>query len=101
LTNMNTRFIHRQNSVEELRKAIPSASRDLMATSLTFGPGEALASVIGARSVVQAEMAPSPFELTKISAAARKTLAEQDEEAELEDGAVIQAVDCDAQESPF
>jgi len=82
LTNMNTRIIHRQNSVEELRLAIPSASRDLMASSLTFGPGEALVSMIGARSVVQAELAPSPFELTKTSATERKTLGDQDEEAE-------------------
>ena len=50
-----------------------------MANSLTFGPGEALVSIIGARSVVRAEMAPSPFELTKTSAVARKTLADQDE----------------------
>ncbi len=79
LTNLNSRFIHRQNSVEELRLAIPSATRELMANSLTFGPGEALVSIIGARSVVRAEMAPSPFELTKTSAVARKTLADQDE----------------------
>jgi hypothetical protein len=77
LTNLNTRIILRQNSVEELRKAIPSASKELMATSLTFGPGEALASIIGARSVVQAEMAPSPFELTKTYTAPRETLADQ------------------------
>lgn len=79
LTNLNSRIIHRQNSVEELRRAIPSATRELMANSLTFGPGEALVSIIGARSVVRAEMAPSPFELTKTSAIARKTLADQDE----------------------
>ncbi len=50
-----------------------------MANSLTFGPGEALASIIGTRSVVRAEMAPSPFELTKTSALVRETLADQDE----------------------
>ncbi len=77
LTNLNTRLIHRQNSVEELRKAIPSASQSLMANSLTFGPGEALASIFEARSVVHAEMAPSPFELTKTSAKPRQTLGDQ------------------------
>lgn len=86
LTNLNTRFIHRQNSAEELRLAIPSATRELMANSLTFGPGEALVSIIGARSVVRAEMAPSPFELTKTTAVARKTLADQDEENALQNG---------------
>ncbi len=85
LTNLNTRLIHRQNSIEELRKAIPSASKELMATSLTFGPGEALASIIGARSVVHAEMAPSPFELTKTSAAPRQTLGDQINELIIED----------------
>jgi hypothetical protein len=85
LTNMNTRFIHRQNSLDELRTAIPSASRDLMATSLTFGPGEALVSIIGARSVVQGEMAPSPFELSKTSSVKRKTLGDQDVEAMVSD----------------
>jgi len=44
---------------------------------LIDGPGEALASIIGARSVVQAEMAPSPFELTKTYTAPRETLADQ------------------------
>jgi hypothetical protein len=82
LTNMNTRLIHRQNSVEELRKAIPSAPKELMSNSLTFGPGEALVSIIGARSVIHSEMAPSPFELTKLSAAARQTLADQIEDTE-------------------
>lgn len=77
LTNLNTRLIHRQNSVEELRKAIPSASQNLMANSLTFGPGEALVSIFEARSVVHAEMAPSPFELTKTSAKPRQTLGDQ------------------------
>jgi energy-coupling factor transporter ATP-binding protein EcfA2 len=86
LTNLNTRFIHRQNSTEELRLAIPSATRELMASSLTFGPGEALADIIGARSVVRAEMAPSPFELTKTTAVARKTLADQDEENAQQNG---------------
>lgn len=77
LTNLNTRLIHRQNSNEELRKAIPSASQNLMANSLTFGPGEALVSIFEARSVVHAEMAPSPFELTKTSAKPRQTLGDQ------------------------
>ncbi|OQW91223.1 MAG: hypothetical protein BWK78_05210 [Thiotrichaceae bacterium IS1] len=77
LTNLNTRLIHHQNSVEELRKAIPSASQNLMANSLTFGPGEALVSIFEARSVVHAEMAPSPFELTKTSAKPRQTLGDQ------------------------
>lgn len=82
LTNMNSRIIHRQNSVEELRKAIPSAPRTLMSNSLTFGPGEALVSIIGARSVVHAELAPSPFELTKLSAEPRRTLGDQYTEEE-------------------
>lgn len=77
LTNLNTRLIHRQNSNEELRKAIPSASQNLMANSLTFGPGEALVSIFEARSVVHAKMAPSPFELTKTSAKPRQTLGDQ------------------------
>ncbi|GEM_PF-2018676 len=77
LTNLNTRLIHRQNSGDELRKAIPSASQNLMANSLTFGPGEALVSIFEARSVVHAEMAPSPFELTKTSAKPRQTLGDQ------------------------
>lgn len=85
LTNMNTRFIHRQNSIEELHKAIPSASKELMASSLSFGAGEALVSIIGARSVVHAEMAPSPFELTKTSAAPRQTLGDQVDETLTQD----------------
>jgi len=77
LTNMNTRIVHRQNSMDELRAAIPSASKDLMVNSLTFGPGEALASIIGARSTIHTQMAPSPFKLTKMSAEQRETLADQ------------------------
>lgn len=81
LINLNSRFIHRQNSIEELRLAIPSATRELMTNALTFGSGEALVSIIGARAVVHAEMAPSPFELTKTSISISKTLADQDDEA--------------------
>ena len=77
INNLNSRIIHRQNTEEELRTAIPSAPRELLRTALSFGAGEALVSILGARGVVRAEMAPSPFMLTKFEPVSYKTMADQ------------------------
>jgi len=65
LNNLNSRIIHRQNTDEEVRAAIPGAARELVKSTLSFGAGEALVSLLGVRGVIHAEMAPSPFLLTK------------------------------------
>lgn len=65
LQNLNTRIIYRQNSEDELKSAIPGVSKDMLAQVVNFGPGEALAKVFGVSAPVHAQMAPSPFKLTK------------------------------------
>jgi len=44
---------------------MPGASKEMLHMALSFGPGEALIGMFGAKSVVHAQMAPSPFQLTK------------------------------------
>lgn len=80
LNNLNSRIIHRQNTEEDIRSAIPNAPQELVRTTLSFGPGEALVSLFKARSTVHAEMAPSPFLLTKDLQATEATMADQVEE---------------------
>jgi hypothetical protein len=77
LNNLNSRIIHRQNTPDELRSAIPGAPRELLQLALTFGPGEALVSLLGTRAVIHAELAPAPFMLTKEQVASSATLADQ------------------------
>jgi len=77
LNNLNSRIIHRQNTEEDIKSAIPNAPKELVHTTLSFGPGEALVSLFKARSTVHAEMAPSPFMLTKDMQASQATMADQ------------------------
>jgi len=77
LNNLNSRIIHRQNTREELQNAIPGASRELLNSALSFGAGEALVSILGARGIIHGEMAPSPFMLTKDMPMSLGTLADQ------------------------
>ncbi|MCC7362085.1 MAG: ATP-binding protein [Anaerolineales bacterium] len=78
LNNLNTRIIHRQNAREELKLGIPSAPEELLNSAMTLGPGEALVYVQGSRAPVTAEMAPSPFKLTKLTGqGARRLLIDQ------------------------
>lgn len=65
LQNLNSRIIHAQSSADELRYAIPGVPREMLNMALSFGPGEALVKLFNARSLVHAQMAPSPFKLTK------------------------------------
>lgn len=77
LNNLNSRIIHRQNEESQLRLGIPGAPPALMKSCLSFGPGEALVYILGSRATVRAEMAPSPFMLTKlIGKDARRFMAE-------------------------
>jgi hypothetical protein len=81
LNNLNSRVIHRQNSRDELKLGIPSAPEELLNTAMTLGPGQAIVSIQGSRAPVTAEMAPSPFKLTKLTGqGARRFLSEQFEE---------------------
>ncbi|MCC6190554.1 MAG: ATP-binding protein [Anaerolineales bacterium] len=78
LNNLNTRIIHRQNAREELKLGIPSAPEELLNSAMTLGPGEALVYIQGSRAPVTAEMAPSPFRLTKLTGqGARRLLIDQ------------------------
>ena len=77
LNNMNSRFIHRQNTEMELRVAMPNAPRELLYSALSFGAGEALVSILGARGIMHSEMAPSPFMLTKFATSSFQTMADQ------------------------
>lgn len=77
LNNMNSRFIHRQNTEMELRIAMPNAPKELLKSALSFGAGEALVSILGARGIMHAEMAPSPFMLTKFAPVNYQTMADQ------------------------
>ena len=61
IANLNNRIIHRQNAADDLRVAIPGAPRELLKSALSFGTGEALVSILRARGILHAEMAPSPF----------------------------------------
>ena len=63
--NLNSRIIQGQKAEEELKHAIPGLSKELLKMVLSFGPGEALLDLFGTRSIVHAQMAPSPFMLTK------------------------------------
>lgn len=80
LNNLNSRIIHRQNTEEDIKSAIPNAPKELVHTTLSFGPGEALVSLFKARSTIHAEMAPSPFLLTKDLQSSQATMADQVEE---------------------
>ena len=63
--NLNSRIIQGQRSEEELKHAMPGASKEMLRMALSFGPGEALVGMFGTKSIVHAQMAPSPFLLTK------------------------------------
>lgn len=63
--NLNNRIIQSQKSEDELKHAIPGLSKELLKMVLSFGPGEALLDLFGTRSIVHAQMCPSPFMLTK------------------------------------
>jgi hypothetical protein len=78
--NLNSRIIHRQNSGEDIKSAIPNAPKELVQTTLSFGPGEALVSLYKARGTIHVEMAPSPFLLTKDLQISQVTMADQIEE---------------------
>lgn len=65
LTNLNTRIIHRQNSEDELKYAIPGVPKDMLSQVVNFASGEALVKMYGVSAPVHAQMSPSPFELTK------------------------------------
>ena len=65
LNNLNSRIIHLQQEKDELKTAIPGTPQELINMVLSFGPGEALVKLFGARSTIHAKMAPSPFMLTK------------------------------------
>lgn len=75
--NLNSRIIHRQNSPDDLKDAIPGASRELLNSALSFGPGEALVSFLKARGILHGQMFPSPFELTKDLPQTMDTMAQQ------------------------
>jgi hypothetical protein len=77
LSNLNSRIIHRQNTDEDIKSAIPNAPKELVQTTLSFGPGEALVNLFKSRSTVHAEMAPSPFMLTKDMQASQATMGDQ------------------------
>jgi DNA helicase HerA-like ATPase len=65
LNNLNSRIIHLQQERDELRNALPGTPKELANMVLSFGPGEALVKLFGAKSTIHAKMAPSPFKLTK------------------------------------
>jgi DNA helicase HerA-like ATPase len=78
LNNLNTRIVHRLNSADELKLALPDASDELRQACMSQGIGEALVSIQGCRAPVRALMAPSPFKLTRLSGAgARRFLADE------------------------
>lgn len=75
--NLNSRIIHRQNTPDDLKDAIPGASREVLNSTLSFGPGEALVGFLKARGILHGEMLPSPFELTKELPQSINTMAKQ------------------------
>jgi hypothetical protein len=65
MNNLNSRFIHRHNSPDELRIAASMATEEQRKMTATFGPGECLVFLTGANSIIHAQMRRSPFKLTK------------------------------------
>lgn len=65
LTNLNTRFVMRQNSRHDASAAVEKMGKDYVPQSMQLGTGEALASVFESEVVVLARMLPSPYELMR------------------------------------
>ena len=64
--NLNTQIIMRHNNMELARLASSRASKEQLALTDTFGPGEALVYLWGASGIVHCQMRRSPFRLDKI-----------------------------------
>lgn len=65
MQNLNTRIIHRQNSEDEIKCGVSGVPKEMLNQAVNFGPGEALVKMFGVNAPIHAQMAPSPFELTK------------------------------------
>jgi hypothetical protein len=63
----NNKIILKHNNMDQLKEASQRISREELAKTLSFGPGEALVELSGANAVVQANMLRSPFKLTKLA----------------------------------
>lgn len=65
MTNLNTRFVMRQNSRHDADAATEKMGKEFALQSLGLGTGDALASVFESESVILARMFPSPYELMR------------------------------------
>lgn len=63
--NLNSQLIHRHNNSSQASEAMQRASKEQLAMTDTFGPGECLAYLFGSNAVVHCQMRQSPFMLTK------------------------------------
>ena len=63
--NLNSQLIHRHNRWEQAAEAMQRASKQQLAMTASFEPGECLAYLFGSNAVVHCEMRQSPFMLTK------------------------------------
>lgn len=63
--NLNSQLIHRHNNSSQASEAMQRASKEQLAMTDTFGPGECLAYLFGSNAVVHCQMMQSPFMLTK------------------------------------
>jgi hypothetical protein len=71
MMNLNTRIVHGHKSAAALAKAI-EVDEATAAMVTSFGPGEAMLSIFGAKALVHGHMFQSPFELTKDDGPARQ-----------------------------
>lgn len=65
MTNLNTRFVMRQNSRHDADAAAEKMGKEYALRSMQLGTGDALASVFESEAVVLARMFPSPYELMR------------------------------------
>jgi DNA helicase HerA-like ATPase len=63
--NLNSQVIHRHNNHRQAIEAMNRATREQLAMTDTFAPGECLAYLFGSSAVIHARMRRSPFNLTK------------------------------------
>ena len=64
-TNLNSRFVMRQNSKYDADSATETMTRTFSASSMRLGTGHALVSMHESPAVVLAQMFPSPYELMR------------------------------------
>lgn len=65
LNNLNSQFLHLHNKAAQAAQAMQRASKEQLAMTEDFSPGECLTYMFGSNSVVHCQMRRSPFLLTK------------------------------------